>query len=48
MRFEPWTVPAGILVSLAALIAIVAWLALNRSRPPSPTNASHDAQARRK
>jgi hypothetical protein len=48
MRYEPWTVPVGILVSLAALIAIVAWLVHNRSRPTSPTNASHDAQARRK
>ena len=33
MRYEPWTVRVGIVVSLAALIAAVAWLVFNRSSP---------------
>jgi hypothetical protein len=30
MRYEPWTVLVGIILSLAALIAAVAWLVLKR------------------
>ena len=30
MRYAPWTVRVGIIVSLAALIAVVAWLVLTR------------------
>ncbi len=33
MRYQPWTVRVGIVVSLAALIAVIAWLVFNRSLP---------------
>ena len=46
MRYEPWTVRAGILVSLAALIAVVAWLVLNRSQPGPSAAAPQHPQSR--
>jgi hypothetical protein len=33
MRYEPWTVRVGIVVSLAALLGAVAWLILKRAPP---------------
>jgi hypothetical protein len=32
MRYEPWTIRVGIIVSLAALIAVIAWLYSTRRR----------------
>ena len=46
MRYEPWTVHAGILVSLAALIAVVAWLVFNRSQPGPSAAAPQHPQSR--
>jgi uncharacterized membrane protein YfhO len=43
MRYDPWTLRIGILVSLAALVAVAAWLALNRSRPGPSATAPQDA-----
>jgi hypothetical protein len=45
MRYEPWTARVGIIVSLAALIAVVAWLVFKRSpRTKIPTTGSQNCE----
>lgn len=36
MRYEPWSVRVGIVVSLATLVAVVVWLAFHRASPKPP------------